>query len=128
YLRSVTFGVAVELPTGFTVTVYSGEKETTDDQPCVIELKQVREPLVIRSHRIGDEIRTGGGNKSVASLLAEQRVARRQRNLVPVVCDRDGIVAVLADRFGSGCDVVARRPSSGGMKCILMICGVSRDG
>lgn len=128
YLRSVTFGVAEKLPTGPTVTVYSGEKETTDARPCVIELKQVREPLVIRSHRVGDEIRTAGGHKSVASLLAEQRVPRRQRSLVAVLCDRDGIVVMLANGFGSGRDVVARRSASGGVTCTLVICGVDRDG
>ncbi len=128
YLRSVALGVAVKLPTGLTVTVYSGEKETTDVQPSVLELKQVREPLVIRSHRVGDEIRTASGHKSVASLLAEQRVPQRQRHLVTVVCDRDGVVAMLADGVGSGRDVVARRPASGGVTCTLVNRGVERNG
>ena len=128
YLRSVTPGVALELPNGPTVTAYTGEKETTGEQPGVIELKQVHEPLVIRSHRVGDEIQTGGGHKSVASLLAEQRVPRRQRHLVPVVCDREGVVAVLAHGFGQGRSVVACRAESGGMLCTLVIGGVNIDG
>jgi len=128
YLRSVTFGVAVNPPAGPALTVYSGEKETADDQSSVIELKQVRAPLVVRSHRVGDRIRTLNGSKSVASLLADQHVPRRQRCLIPVVCDRAGILAVLADGNGSGRNVVAHRSASGGANCILVMSGVDRDG
>lgn len=128
YLRSVTFGATVELPNGTAVTAYSCEKEIPDGRPSVVELKGVREPLVVRSHRIGDHIETGGGRKSVASLLAARRVPRRERHLVPVVCDRDGVVAVLIGGFGSGRDGVARRPASGGVACTLVLGGVNRDG
>jgi tRNA(Ile)-lysidine synthase len=127
YLRSVTFGVAVELPTGPTITVYPGEKEITDGQPIVIELKEVREPLCVRSHRIGDGIRTASGHKSVASLLVELHVPRRIRHQIPVICDRDGLVAILAAGFGSGRDIVARRRPSDGVTCTVAIRGDNAD-
>jgi len=128
YLRSVTFGVTVSPPAGPALTVYSGEKETANDQWSVIELKQVRAPLVVRSHRVGDKIGTLNGSKSVASLLADQHVPRRQRCLIPVVCDRTGILAVLADGNGLGRNVVAHRSAPGGVTCTLVMFGVDRDG
>jgi tRNA(Ile)-lysidine synthase len=127
YLRSVTLGVAVELPTGPAITVYPGEKETTDRQLIVIELKEVREPLFVRSHRIGDDIRTAGGHKSVASLLVELHVPPRLRHQVPVICDREGVVAVLADGYGSGRNIAARREPSDGVTCTVAIRGDNTD-
>ncbi len=69
-------------------------------------------PLIIRSRRTGDRIQLGERQKSVKRLLAEWRVPEQMRWLVPVVEDREGIVAVLGKGLGFK-DCVATRRSKG---------------
>ncbi len=58
-------------------------------------------PLVIRSRRPGDRLSIPGGSKSIDALLAEWGLGIAERDQVPLVEDRDGIVAVLGGRQGA---------------------------
>lgn len=57
-------------------------------------------PLVIRSRRPGDRLSIPGGSKSIDALLAEWGLGVADRDRVPLVEDRDGIVAVLGGPQG----------------------------
>jgi len=57
-------------------------------------------PLVIRSRRPGDRLSIHGGSKSIDALLAEWGIAAANRDRLPLVEDRRGIVAVLGGEWG----------------------------
>jgi tRNA(Ile)-lysidine synthetase-like protein len=59
-----------------------------------------RFPIVVRSRRPGDSIAIAGGRKNVDELLAEWGLPAERRGSVPVVEDRQGIVAVLGGAHG----------------------------
>ncbi len=54
-------------------------------------------PLAIRSRKHGDKIRCGGKDRRVDQLLSGWGIEGRHRDLVPLVEDGNGIVAILAD-------------------------------
>lgn len=54
-------------------------------------------PLAIRSRKPGDTIRSGGKDRRIDELLTDWGIEGRHREFVPLVEDRNGIVAVLAD-------------------------------
>ncbi len=58
-------------------------------------------PLAVRSRRPGDSIALPRGSKRLDVLLSEMGLPPALRDLVPVVEDRDGIVAVLGSAFGA---------------------------
>jgi tRNA(Ile)-lysidine synthase len=59
-----------------------------------------RFPLVVRSRRPGDAIALPGGSKRLDELFSEWALPEDARLSVPVVEDRDGIVAALGAGFG----------------------------
>jgi tRNA(Ile)-lysidine synthetase-like protein len=125
YLRSVEPGARVELPSGHRISTYLEQKEVTESPPGVVELNQVRLPVVVRSRRIGDVLATQAGHKTVAAVLSEQGIPVDSRMRVPVICDREGVLAVLAGDEPQGRDVVAYRPESSGATCRLMVARAS---
>ena len=64
--------------------------------------------LLLRSPRVGDRLDVGRGKKAVKKLISEWGVSRRARWMLPVLEDRNGILAVLGsllghkDRFRTG--------------------------
>ena len=60
-----------------------------------------RFPLVVRSRRPGDTIALPGGSKRIDVVLSEWGLDPPSRDSVPIVEDRDGIVAVLGKSFGA---------------------------
>lgn len=62
-------------------------------------------PLIARRRRGGDGIRCGGMTKSVKKLFCEKKISPELRDRIPILCDRDGIVAVpfVAVRDGAAC-------------------------
>jgi tRNA(Ile)-lysidine synthase len=58
-------------------------------------------PFVLRSRRPGDRLFMGEGSKPVDELFSEWGIRDELRCLVPIVEDREGIVAVLASSFGA---------------------------
>lgn len=57
-------------------------------------------PLVVRSRRPGDALALSRGKKRIDELLSEMGLPIADRDRVPIVEDRDGIVAVLGSVFG----------------------------
>jgi tRNA(Ile)-lysidine synthase len=74
-------------------------------------------PLAIRSRKPGDRIRSGGKDKRIDELLSSWGIEGRYRELVPIVEDREGIVAVLANSLeGPGYSQCKFRDYSGPLK------------
>jgi tRNA(Ile)-lysidine synthase len=63
-------------------------------------------PLTVRSRQTGDVIRLAGGSRSLKKLMIDRKIPASQRERIPVVCDRDGIVGV----WGVGGDVSRLAP------------------
>lgn len=57
--------------------------------------------LIIRSRRVGDEMRLSGGTKSLKKLYIDRKVPAARRAQLPVLADDRGVLAV----FGLGADV-----------------------
>lgn len=51
-------------------------------------------PIHIRSRKSGDEIRLPGGRKSLKKLLIDRKIPRHLRDVLPVVADETGVLAV----------------------------------
>ncbi len=94
----------VTLPGGAVVRTASA----SPDPGNVVHLSGVRPPLIVRSRRPGDRVRRRMGSRSVKDVLSAMRLDPALRRWVPVIEDRDGVVAVLASVVG-GSDVVADR-------------------
>jgi tRNA(Ile)-lysidine synthetase-like protein len=86
-------------------------------------------PLVVRSRRPGDAIALKMGTKRLDELFSEWRMPERSRGKVPVIEDRDGIVAVLGAGIGGKDRYRARSegdrpqgdPSSEGLRLLSVI-------
>ena len=66
----------------------------------VILAGMVRPPIVLRSKRKGDFIRLAGGAKSVKDLLIGMKVPEWERDRIPILTDRSGVLAVLGGALG----------------------------
>ena len=62
--------------------------------------KGLQPPLFVRSKRMGDEILLEGGMTSVKDLLAGWKVPVGDRERVPLLADRSGVLAVLGGALG----------------------------
>ncbi len=58
-------------------------------------------PFIVRSRRPGDRLFAGSGFKAVDELFSEWDIRDELRPLVPIIEDKDGLVAVLASALGS---------------------------
>jgi tRNA(Ile)-lysidine synthetase-like protein len=66
----------------------------------VILAGKVRPPIVLRSKRKGDSIRLAGGATSVKELLIGMKVPGSDRDRIPILVDRSGVLAVLGGALG----------------------------
>ncbi len=66
----------------------------------VILAGKVRPPIVLRSKRRGDSIRLAGGATSVKELLIGMKVPASERERIPILSDRSGVLAVLGGALG----------------------------
>ena len=66
------------------------EIQNTADTFTVVPVGEIR----IRSRQSGDAIRLPGGTKSLKKLFIDRKIPATQRDLVPVICDDLGILAV----------------------------------
>jgi tRNA(Ile)-lysidine synthetase-like protein len=64
--------------------------------------REVEPPLVLRSKRKGDEILLDGGSTSVKDIFAGWKVPAGQRDRIPLLTDRKGVLAVLGSALGYG--------------------------
>jgi tRNA(Ile)-lysidine synthase len=79
-----------------------------------------RFPIVVRSRRPGDALALKAGTKRLDELFSEWALSERARGAVPVIEDRDGIVAVLASGLG-GRDRFRERPEGAGANRLSVI-------
>jgi len=68
--------------------------------PGGLRLDMFTWPVWIRSRRPGDGLKTAASTKMVDSLLSEMGVDRDRRDFIPILEDRQGIVALLASCAG----------------------------
>lgn len=73
-----------------------------EEQAGQIALPQqkIKEPLVIRSRKPGDRLLLKGGTKSVKKLFSEWAVPEELRFRIPILADRQGVLAVMGRVFG----------------------------
>ena len=62
--------------------------------------RDIEPPLVFRSRRKGDEILLEHGATPLKELFAGWKVSEGHRQMVPILADRKGIVAILGKAFG----------------------------
>jgi tRNA(Ile)-lysidine synthase len=87
--RLVLRGRPVEVSWGF------GREPSAPRAPVELALERIAFPIVVRSWRAGDRIRTGVGSRKLKKLFGERRVPCGARGRVPVVASADGrVVAV----------------------------------
>ncbi len=84
--------------------------------------RDIEPPLVLRSRRRGDEILLENGATSLKELFAGWKVSEGQRNAVPVLADRKGVVAILGAALGCPTRSRAGSVAPGGADgdCILV--------
>lgn len=68
-------------------------------------------PLIIRSRKAGDTIKTENGHAAIDDILKNWHIQNSMRDIVPIVEDRDGIVAILPALLNTAeCDYKRFRP------------------
>ena len=65
-----------------------------------ISYRQLHDPVVVRSRRSGDSIQTESGTRKLKRVFADWGVKQRHRDLIPVIEDRFGVLAVAGSPFG----------------------------
>ncbi|MFP4114766.1 MAG: tRNA lysidine(34) synthetase TilS [Spirochaetota bacterium] len=118
YLREVVPRVPVGVGAGWTITLL--RESDTVDAGRVVHLNRIRRPVVVHSHRAGDCVTRSGRCRSVASMLASSGVPAGRRREVPVVRDRNGVVAVLGSVLGYD-DIVRDAAMNGKSEHILVV-------
>ena len=79
----------------------------------VVDRTVVKEPLIVRSRRHGDTVQTVAGTKKIKNIFSEWGLNEEQKGLVPVLEDREGVLAVVGAPFGRPNLLSARAASSG---------------
>jgi tRNA(Ile)-lysidine synthase len=128
YLRVVTPDTPVRLPQGTCITLLGGEKPGPAGEASVLQLGGVRGPLIVRSPRTGDRISVGSVTKSVLAILSDRHVPVSARCTIPVLCDRDGVAAVLVGVVvGQGHVVSGRLSTRGDVRVVISESGDMND-
>ena len=60
----------------------------------------IADPVILRNRRPGDQLVRAGGTRTVKRILIDLGVERERRDLVPILEDRHGILAVVASAVG----------------------------
>ena len=74
--------------------------ERNDDGEIRLRERELSPPLVLRSRRKGDAIVLENGAESLKELFARWKVSEGDREAVPVLADRNGVLAVLGGALG----------------------------
>jgi tRNA(Ile)-lysidine synthase len=97
----------------------------------VILAEKVKPPFVLRSKRRGDHIRLAGGTTSVKELLIGMKVPEPERDRIPILSDRSGVLAVLGGPLGyrtrTRADILAQ-PDGAGDRIEIMVEGGREEG
>jgi tRNA(Ile)-lysidine synthetase-like protein len=75
-------------------------KKQTDKLLCAFQAQKVDCPFIMRSRRPGDRIDLGFGSKRLKKLFNEWRAAKMEKDVIPVLEDGKGILAVLGQLRG----------------------------
>ena len=70
--------------------------------------------LCVRNRRVGDRIKIHGINKSIKKMLIDKKVPKEYRDVIPIICDSEGIVYV---PFVGVCDRAFSKSNDG---CIFI--------
>ncbi len=73
----------------------------------------VKGPLLVRSRRHGDTLKTVAGTKKIKNIFSAWGLSEEQKSLVPVLEDREGVLAVLGAPFERPDMLSARAASTG---------------
>jgi tRNA(Ile)-lysidine synthase len=78
------------------------DERQTDASDYILRISEERVifPLVMRSRKAGDRIAIAGGYKTLKKLFNEWKVPESKRWMIPVITDREKIIAVLGKPFG----------------------------
>jgi tRNA(Ile)-lysidine synthase len=76
-----------------------GLDELLEDKPSEVEYldaEKVLFPLFVRGRKDGDKLQTLGmdGEKKLQDILVDNKVPREERDVVPLVCDANGILVI----------------------------------
>jgi len=76
----------------------------TENSKELVEFSLVKEeiimPLTLRSRSEGDKIDFGWGHKKIKKIFNEYKIPQYERNLIPILEDRKGVVAIIGMPFG----------------------------
>ncbi len=78
----------------------ASEKQTPEAGEIILLSREIVPPLVVRPRRAGDEIILESGTTSLKELFAGWKVSERDRQSLPLLTDRKGVVAVLGAAMG----------------------------
>ena len=82
------------------VDIMSGSHDISGTGEVRISQRGIVRPLVLRSKRKGDAINLSCGRKSIKDLFQEWKVSGEEGSKVPLLVDRQGVVAVLGGAVG----------------------------
>ncbi len=85
-----------------------GRRPDTSRGEVLIDRAAVHEPLLIRSRRQGDRILTRYGARKIKNICSEWGLDEEQKAVVPILEDRDGVLAVIGTPFGRSAVLAAR--------------------
>lgn len=86
---SLTMGENI-LPSGYRLVLAS---EPTEGGICLtLDENTLHFPLYARNRCEGDRILSGGMHKSVKKLMCDKKLPAEERDILPLLCDKDGIV------------------------------------
>lgn len=72
--------------------VLSSEPPKNEGVSVTLDRSALNFPLSARNRREGDRILSGGMHKSVKKLMCDKKIVKGERDQLPILCDRDGIV------------------------------------
>lgn len=80
----------LNLPNGKNIEVIK-ESKTDGNDICRLDLDEVKQPLYVRNRRDGDKMTVKGmlGRKKISDIFIDDKIATKERDLWPIVCDAD---------------------------------------
>ena len=86
----------IVLPNGGEIRAEYIEREipTTDSNTALFKVSSMKWPIIIRSRKIGDRMSIKGmqGSKKLKSIFIDQKVPVQERNMWPVLTDKEGSI------------------------------------
>ncbi len=112
-LKDINFTLVIDKPgDGYIDTPYSllhiDSLSVADKKQLLIADEDLNYPVVFRSIKAGDQLKTDGGKVLINKLISSWKIDENLRKLVYILEDKSGIVAVFASHVG-GRDRLARR-------------------